>query len=199
MGDASDCTEPDNDDPPAPPPGGGTLFASLRRPQNAPGEINLDNDPPASAAGASVHAAPKSPPAQPPAPPAPETPPPDIVLQVGENTVLYQIPGANDEDINITWTFEPTGDLETDLAEQRRVGRLAGRIVRQLPPPNTTNLRERLQHRLNVVAAAERYGFRWENRVEVRVIKAPFPGMPPTLDPEAVSYTHLTLPTKRIV
>lgn len=207
-GDASDCTMPsdnDGDDPPAPPGGQAPVFANLQRPQQAPGEINLDSDsssdilspahdpagpPPqndvgtGATPGASDHAAPKDPPAQPPAPPAPETPPPDIVLQVGENTVLYQIPGPQGFDINITWTFQPTGDLETDLAEQRRVGRLAGRIARQLPPPTTDRLRDRLVHRLDVVMAAERYGFTWDDREEV-VFKAPPPDLP-TPQPEFI-------------
>ena len=85
--------------------------------------------------------------------------------------------------MNITWRFRPTGDLETDLAEQRRVGRLAGRLARQLPPPTTAVLRDRLVHRLDVVTAAERYGFVWYDRAEV-IFKALPPDMPAP-DPEA--------------
>ena len=137
------------------------------------------------------HASPHGPPDQAPvAPPAPVPavhPMPDIVLQVGENTVMYQIPGPACHDINIQWTFHPTGDHEADIAEEHRVGSMAGRIIAENPAPRPqivngrvveVSVRERLVHRLDVVMTAEALGFEWPDRIEV-VFKAPLPGPPP--------------------
>ena len=198
--------DPPDDQPSAPPavPVGPAFTSVLRL--CVPGKIDLDDipdaqpqpvDPPTGSDGggagledrdnASSHVPADPAPAAPSAPSEPPIhPPPDVVIQQRPNTVVYVIPGPPNHDINIGYTFRPSGDVAADIAEERRVGHIAGRITAENPAPRGMSIRlsERLLHRHAVIEAAEAAGFVWADREEAvfkagAVFKAPAAAPPP--------------------